>query len=198
MIKIGILALQGDFEKHCQMIELLNYPWLLVRTKEQLATCTGLIIPGGESTTLARMMKKHDMWEPVRKFSQKHPIFGTCAGLIILAKKAITNNVDTLGLLDIQVVRNAYGRQIDSFIDDITLRLGENDSTFEGVFIRAPKIDSIGPRPKPLAWHGDEIVMVEEGNILVATFHPELTNDTRVHEYWINKISANNKIKSAR
>ncbi len=196
MIKIGILALQGDFEKHRQMMEVLGYASLLVRTRDQLASCAGLIIPGGESTTLAKMMKKHDMWEGIREFSRRYPIFGTCAGLIVLAKKAVTNNVETLGLIDIRVVRNAYGRQVDSFIDDVTLHLDEKKSTFEGVFIRAPKIDSIGRGVKPLAWHGDEIVMVEEGNVLVTAFHPELTDDTRVHEYWVKKINVNNRIGS--
>jgi len=188
MIKIGILALQGDFEKHSQMMALLGHQTLFVRTKAQLQSCAGLIIPGGESTTLAKLMKKHDLWEPVRQFSREKPVFGTCAGLIVLAKKAVRNNVETLGLIDIQVVRNAYGRQVDSFIDDVTLKLCENELIFEGVFIRAPKIVSLGSGVVPLAWHGDDIVMAEQGNVLVAAFHPELTSDTKVHEYFAKKM----------
>ena len=188
MTPIGILALQGDFEKHGQMMALLGHQTLLVRTIEQLHSCAGLIIPGGESTTLTKLMKKHNLWEPVRQFSREKPVFGTCAGLIVLAKKAVRNNVETLGLIDIQVIRNAYGRQVDSFIDTVTLKLGGDESTFEGVFIRAPKIVSLGKDVVPLAWHGDDVVMAEKGNVLVAAFHPELTSDTKVHEYFAKKI----------
>ncbi len=188
MSTIGILALQGDFEKHQSKIESLDHTAFLVKNSDQLAKCDGLIIPGGESTTLIKLMKKHDMWNPIYKFAQTNPVYGTCAGCILVAQKIAEMDQDSLKLIDITVQRNAYGRQVDSFIDDIQLQLNGKVDSMEGVFIRAPKIMSVGKTITPLAWHNGDIILAEHGTVLVGTFHPELTDDDRVHRYFINKV----------
>ncbi len=189
MKTVGILALQGDFDKHQKMLDSLGVNVLLVKTVTELNKCGGLIIPGGESTTLSLLLKKHDMWKPVIEFAQDHPVFGTCAGLIMLSKTITREPVDTLGLIDIETARNAYGRQVDSFIDDVRLELNGNNEKYEGVFIRAPRIISCGNGVKPLGWHNDNVVLAEQGNILVASFHPELSDDPMVHQYFLDKIN---------
>jgi 5'-phosphate synthase pdxT subunit len=188
MIRIGILAIQGDFDKHREVIERLGHKAILVRTRQELQDSDGLIIPGGESSTLVHLLNKHDLKNEIIKFSQTKPIYGTCAGLIILANKIINSNIKPLGLLNLTVERNAYGRQIDSFIDNVRLSLQNKNQIIEGVFIRAPKIHAIGERVRPLGWHGQNIVLAEEGMILVSTFHPELSDQVLVHEYFCKKI----------
>ena len=187
MSTIGILALQGDFEKHEQMIAALGHDSLRVRWREQLPECDGLIIPGGESTTLLKLMKKHDLWDAVINYAKNSAVYGTCAGCILAAREVIGLKQDSLNLIDIAVQRNAYGRQVDSFIDDIQIQLNGKTDLMEGVFIRAPKIISITADVTPLARHGDDVVLAEQGHILVGTFHPELTDDLRIHEYFIKK-----------
>ncbi len=130
------------------------------------------------------------MFTPLKEFGKEKPIFGTCAGLITLASRVENYPQETLDLIDISVVRNAYGRQIDSFIDSIKIRLNNNITEYEGVFIRAPKIKRVGEGVRALAYHHDDIVMAENDHILVATFHPELTEDTRIHEYFLKKIQS--------
>jgi len=191
--RIGILALQGDFEKHRQVIARIGSEPVFVRSKMELDSVAGLIVPGGESTTLTNLMKKHGLWDEIIAFGRQKPIFGTCAGLIVLAKKVVSNHVETLGLIDVTVARNAYGRQVDSFIDDLQLNLNGHPANLEGVFIRAPKIVAFGEGVTPLAWHKEDVVMAESGNIMVATFHPELTDDVRVHEYFLRKVIDLNK-----
>jgi len=188
MNTIGILALQGDFEKHEQKIAELGETPLFVKTVQDLKQCDGLIIPGGESTTLLKLMKKHDLWEPVIQFSKTKPIYGTCAGCILAAKEIVDIEQDSLQLIDVSVRRNAYGRQVDSFIDDIDLKLNGAPDTMEGVFIRAPKIIAIGDGVTPLAWHNADVILAEQGLVLVGTFHPELTDDLHIHEYFIDKV----------
>ena len=189
MMTVGILALQGDFEKHERMIETLGQKPALVRTRQHLHDCDGLIIPGGESTTLTKLLKKHDMWDAISDFAK--PIYGTCAGCILVANSIAEMDQDSLKLIDIAVQRNAYGRQVDSFIDDITIQLDGTSATVEGVFIRAPKIKSLGKGVTPLAWHKDDVILAEQGAVLVGTFHPELTDDMRVHDYFLRKIETN-------
>ena len=188
-MQIGVLAIQGDFDKHLQMLQKLKVDALPVKTASQLIDCTGLILPGGESTTFINLLHKHDLWEEIKSFAQNKPIFGTCAGLIVLANKVTKNHVETMGVINIEVDRNAYGRQVDSFIDNIQLDFNTGKFDFEGVFIRAPKIRQIGQDVKPLGWHGQDVVLAEQDNILVATFHPELTEDKAVHEYFVKKVS---------
>lgn len=189
MACIGILAIQGDFEKHKQAISKLGEEAVLVRTKAELDSCEGLIIPGGESTTLTNLLKKHGLWDEIRVFASARPIFGTCAGLIILAARVNKNHVQTLGLIDITVERNAYGRQVNSFIDDVEININGTEKHFEGVFIRAPRIVELGKGVVPLAHHNQDVVMAEQDNILVATFHPELTDDLLVHRYFVEKVT---------
>ncbi len=185
---IGIFALQGDFEKHKTAVEKTGCKALLVKTAQSLAKCDKLIIPGGESTTFLKLVDKFEMRKPIMDFACEHKIMGTCAGLIILAKNVLNFELTPLGLIDITVERNAYGRQIDSFVDSISLKLNGEIHNFEGVFIRAPKIKTFGNNVVVLAEHKGEAVMAADGNILVAAFHPELTDDLTVHNYFINNF----------
>lgn len=185
---IGIFALQGDFEKHKIAVEKTGQEVLLVKTTETLERCSKLIVPGGESTTFLKLVDKLEMRKPLLDFATDHKIMGTCAGLIILAKKVLNFELQPLSLIDITVERNAYGRQIDSFVDMVSLNLNGKNYTFEGVFIRAPKIKALGKDVIKLAEHKGETVMAASGNILVATFHPELTDDLTVHKYFINEF----------
>lgn len=186
---IGILGLQGDFYAHKRMVERLGVKTIVVKNSEDLEKIDGLIIPGGESTTMTRLLFRHKLIGPMRKFHRKgKPIFGTCAGMILLAKKIVSDPEQfRFGLIDIVVKRNAYGRQIDSFEDDIQIpSLG--DKPFHAVFIRAPKIAEIGKKVELLAKHGTEHVLAKQGSVLVCSFHPELANDTRIHEYFLNMV----------
>lgn len=188
MKNIGVLALQGDFQKHIQMFTTLGVNAIQVKTVDQLDSCSGLVVPGGESTTLTKLLKKHEMWQPLIEFSKSGVLFGTCAGLIILSSAVTDNSIEPLNLIDLTVERNAYGRQIDSFIDDIDTSIDDTTKKFEAVFIRAPKIKSIGKTVRAIGWHQDDVVLAENDSILVATFHPELTNDTSIHKHFLNKI----------
>ncbi|RPH89441.1 MAG: pyridoxal 5'-phosphate synthase glutaminase subunit PdxT [Calditrichaeota bacterium] len=192
-ITCGILALQGDYEKHRQILRLLNCHTRLVFNREDLQRCDGLILPGGESTTLINLLKKHDLWDAVRDFGRRKPIYGTCAGCILMAKSIVGMDQDSLNLIDITVQRNAYGRQADSFIDDITLQLNGKSETMEGIFIRAPRIISMGETVRVLASYSGQVILAEQDNILVGTFHPELTSDTRIHRYFVQRIIASVK-----
>jgi pyridoxal 5'-phosphate synthase pdxT subunit len=189
---VGILALQGDFDLHRRVVTELGYPGVLVRNPDELKQCAGLIIPGGESTTMTNLLIKHGLWDDLGQFAQLKPVFGTCAGLVLLSAQIINNplEIKTLGVINIKVQRNAYGRQIDSFTDDLKMNLNGHMEKMEGVFIRAPKISSMGPYVVPKAWHKEDVVLVEENNILAATFHPELTKDTRIHQYFLNKFNS--------
>lgn len=187
----GILAIQGDFSKHQQILESLNCPTLLVKNRDDLYKCDGLVIPGGESTTLVNLLEKHHLWDDLFRYGRDKPIFGTCAGLILLARNLNNSTVHTMNLIDISVERNAYGRQIDSFIDTVDLNLDGKSRHFEGVFIRAPKITNVGKNVRILGHHNQEPVLVENRYILAATFHPELTHDAHIHRYFLAKIEKN-------
>ncbi|MBN2424835.1 MAG: pyridoxal 5'-phosphate synthase glutaminase subunit PdxT [Calditrichaceae bacterium] len=187
MQNIGILALQGDFDKHRQAVEKLGQKAVLVKDVEKLSDCDRLIIPGGESTTFLHLVEKLQLRQGLIDFIEKKPVFGTCAGLILLSKSAEKLPFPPLGVIDIIAKRNAYGRQVDSFVDDIRLNLNGRESVFEGVFIRAPKIKDFGKKVNALAWHNNDVVMAESGKILVAAFHPELTDDLSIHQYFIEK-----------
>ncbi len=185
MKPIGVLAIQGDFVKHKQMLLNLGQEVLEVRTAEQLFQTDALIIPGGESTTLIKLFKEFGLDKIIRNYSTNHPLMGTCAGLIVLAKTVDNLAENSLGLIDLEVKRNAYGRQRESFVDQIQINLNGSTSTFTGVFIRAPKIGQHGKKIQILGRHHDDIVMAASDNILVCTFHPELTDDMRIHNYFI-------------
>lgn len=187
-MKIGVLALQGDFERHQSALNDLNVQSLQIRSPGDLAGCQGLIIPGGESTTVIKLLKESRLFQLIPEFGAKYPIFGTCAGLILLSKEVINHPVETFGLIDITVSRNAYGRQIDSFIDTIKIELNGSPQKFEGIFIRAPKIVKMGEGVNILGHHGKEIVMVESGHHLASTFHPELSGSRLIHQYFLGKV----------
>ncbi len=186
---LGILGIQGDFYAHKSMAERLGIETVIVRNSEDFEKIDGLIIPGGESTTIMRLLSKYKLIRPLKKLHEKgKPIFGTCAGMIMLAKK-IDNHSEqfSLGFIDISVKRNAYGRQIDSFEEDISIPvLGKKP--FRGVFIRAPKISRIGKNVESLAKHNSDHILVKENNVLVGSFHPELTKDTRIYEYFLEMV----------
>jgi 5'-phosphate synthase pdxT subunit len=190
-IKVGILALQGAFIEHESAVQKCGASSIQVRTPGQLEEIDGLIIPGGESTTIEKLMKKYKFYRPLDDFyKKKKPIFGTCAGLIILAEN-IDGKDSGLGYININVERNAYGRQIDSFEEflDLDLDNGSDDSIkFKSIFIRAPKISGSGEDVKILAKLKGETVLAQYKNILVCAFHPELTEDLRIHKYFIEMI----------
>jgi len=183
---IGLLALQGDFARHAAALDRLGAPWRLVRRAAELAECAGLIIPGGESTTLTRLVDRGGLREPLLAFAARRPVLGTCAGLIMLATRldgeAPRHGVLPLGLIDCLVQRNGYGRQIDSFSDDIDLSPLDGDGApFPAVFIRAPRILATGPACEVLGTRRGEPVAVREGLAWGVTFHPELTENPRLH-----------------
>jgi pyridoxal 5'-phosphate synthase pdxT subunit len=174
-VKIGVLALQGNFREHAAMLRRLGADVREVRLPEQLDGLDGLVIPGGESTAITRLMRLYGLEEAIRRFAG--PVLGTCAGMILLDRAH-------LGLVDLEVERNAYGRQLASFEAD--LELAGDEEPLHGVFIRAPRVAEIGPGVEVLAEHGGVPVLLRDGRFLVASFHPELTADTRVHERFLD------------
>ena len=187
--KVGVLALQGDFEAHGRALQRAGADAVEVRSAGQLSGLDGLIIPGGESSTMLKLIREENLYEPLREFGHSRPIFGTCAGAILLADKVSHPLQDSLRLMDIDVERNAYGRQLDSRI--VHLKPENGDRDLEAVFIRAPIIRRVGEDAKILAKYQDDPVLVEQGRHMVATFHPELTGDSSVHEMFLDKIERN-------
>lgn len=192
MKRAGVLSLQGDFAAHGAALERAGAETVYVRHASQLADLDGLVIPGGESTTMLKLLNYEGMMEPLRKFGETKPIFGTCAGAILLAKEVSNPAQESLGLMNISVERNAYGRQVDSRVavihpsSDFAARAGEGE--LEAVFIRAPIIRRVGEDARVLAEYGGDPVLVEQGRHLVATFHPELSSDSRVHALFLSKL----------
>ena len=188
-IKIGVLALQGAFERHQKVFQQLGVEAAQVRMPADLAKVDALVMPGGESTTISQLLESSELFEPVSlRIKQGLPVFGTCAGMILLAKSIIDGRDDQLSFeaIDIDVQRNAYGRQIDSF--EAEIKIDSLDSSFHAVFIRAPRIVSLGSGVTPLAYCGDDVVLARQENILVASFHPELANDVRLHELFLKGV----------
>jgi len=190
--RIGVLALQGDFELHCQSIQKLGHVPILVKNASDLRQCDALIIPGGESTTMRKLLNSQNLSEPLKEFAVSHPIMGTCAGAILLSRRIEESPEPSLGFIDITIQRNAYGRQVHSFTQTGRLVGFNGNSAFEMVFIRAPIISDAGAGVEKIAYLEDQVVMVRNKNILALTFHPELTPDTRVHQYFVNKFLTNN------
>ena len=189
MVKtIGVLALQGDFREHIQILKKLKVNATEVRTKGEFDKLDGLIIPGGESTTITNLLRKYHLDSEIKThYKNGMAIWGTCAGAIILAKKIDNHEKQpTLGLIDITINRNAYGRQIDSFEEDI--RVTGLQKKFHAIFIRAPIIENIGDDIEILAKNNSEPVLIKKDNILISTFHPELTNDTRLHRLFLKMV----------
>ena len=187
-MKVGVLALQGDFALHVTALRRCGVEAVEVRKPEELDGLDGLVIPGGESTTLLKLMEEWRFVPAIEKFhAARKPIFGTCAGLILLARDVENPRQASLGLIDVAVERNAYGRQRESFAESGEAEL-EGRRPLEMVFIRAPRIRRLGPDVTVLARRGDEPVMAREGSVLVASFHPELTNDPSVHAYFCRMV----------
>jgi 5'-phosphate synthase pdxT subunit len=184
-MRIGVLALQGAVREHCNSLRACGVESVEVKYREQLPTIQGLIIPGGESTTVGKLLVRHQMLEPLAKLGQAGlPIFGTCTGLILLATEIVGSGQPRLGLMDITVERNAFGRQIASFEADLAIpEIGA--PAFHAVFIRAPYISRVGPGVQVLATLEEKILLARQDNRLAAAFHPELTADLRVHQYFL-------------
>jgi 5'-phosphate synthase pdxT subunit len=185
-LTIGILALQGDFDAHRKTLDDLGVHTRLVRKPEQLDGLDGLVIPGGESSTFLKFLEQEGFLNKLRDFVSQKPAFGTCAGAILLAKEVVNPSQESLGALDIAIERNAYGRQIDSSILTADTKLP--GPPLEMVFIRAPRIERVGKGVQILAEREDHPVLVRQGHILAATFHPELSNDTRVHTLFLEMV----------
>ena len=184
---IGVSGIQGDFREHKWMIEKLGHETLVVRTPQELEKVDALIIPGGESTTMIRIMKRIGLFDALKeKILNGFPVYGTCAGLIVLAKEIENYPQESLGVIDIKVMRNAYGRQVDSF--DEMVEIKGFDKPFKAVFIRAPRVDDWGPEVEVLSMLDNHPIMLRQKNVLVTSFHPELTDDTRVHEYFLRMV----------
>ena len=189
-MKIGVLAIQGDFAEHIVMLKRLKVETAEVRLPEHLKNLDGLIIPGGESTTIGKLATDYGLIEPLRQFGQRHAIWGTCAGAIFLSKDA-RRSQPLLSLMDITVERNAFGRQVDSFeaeldVPEMKQATGTTD-VYHAIFIRAPIIESVHGDAKILAKVADgRIVAAQQGHLLATSFHPELTQDTRFHEYFLS------------
>ncbi len=197
-MKIGVLALQGDFREHIQMLRSLGAETREVRKREELDELDGLIIPGGESTTIGKIAREYDLIEPIRQMvTAGKPVWGTCAGMIVLAKDAGSHQ-PLVGVMDVKVKRNAFGRQVDSFETDLDVPAVESvqdgsdpDKPFHAIFIRAPLIDEVGPGVEVLAKLEDgTIVAARQGNVLATSFHPELTGDTRFHRYFLERLAS--------
>lgn len=181
---VGVLALQGDFEAHRKALERAGARAMEVRTAADLEKLDGLVIPGGESSTMLKLLDLEGLVQPLQDFGKQKPIFGTCAGAILLASEVLNPQQPSLGLMDLTVERNAYGRQIDSRI--ATIDVGGKPA--EAVFIRAPIIRRVGSKAKVLAEYQGDPVMVEEGKHLVATFHPELSASDRIHREFVERL----------
>ncbi|MGD0859605.1 MAG: pyridoxal 5'-phosphate synthase glutaminase subunit PdxT [Terracidiphilus sp.] len=184
--RIGVLAIQGDYAAHAEALAEVRAEPCEVRKPEQLAGLDGLILPGGESTTILNFLK-HRFFDALEEFCGSHPVFGTCAGAILLAREVVNPAQRSLGLLDATVERNAYGRQIDSTI--LTAETTLPGGPLEMVFIRAPRIVSAGPGVEVLARRDGFPVLVRQGSIMAATFHPELSSDRRVHQFFVRSVT---------
>lgn len=185
---IGVLALQGAFAKHAHMLHSLNAQAVEVRKPLDLAPCDALIIPGGESTTMMKQMQFINFSDPFREFAKHKPVFGTCAGLILMSHDIIDDEMQPFNLLDISVERNAFGRQVESFYADVDFTpnpASAKKTQLQAMFIRAPRIRRAGPGVQILATYQDEPIIVQQGHHLGASFHPELTLDSTVHAHFL-------------
>jgi 5'-phosphate synthase pdxT subunit len=187
---IGVLALQGDVREHLRMLELCGARGVALKYPAELSSCQGLIIPGGESTTMGMLMTSCGFTEEIYDLAGEGlPVFGTCAGLIMMAKRLVGGDQHLLGLMDITVRRNAFGRQVDSFETDINLmKMGDGSRPFRAVFIRAPWIEEIGPEVTVYGEFKGKAVIARQASLLASAFHPELTGDERIHRYFLEIV----------
>ena len=190
-MQVGVLALQGAFAAHSDCLTSIGVQSIEVRNPEQLSSVDALLMPGGESSTMSQLLESSGLFDPIAtRIADGMPVFGTCAGMILLASEILDGRSDqrNFSAIDISVRRNAFGRQVDSFEATINSSVGD----FHGVFIRAPRIERVGDQVEVLGSINDEPVLVRQGNVLAASFHPELSNDARLHEYFVS-ITANKK-----
>ncbi len=187
---IGVLALQGAFTRHQAMLEQLGCQTVAVRYPKDLEGLAGLVIPGGESSTISRQLDSSGLRQPIATFAREKPVLGTCAGLIIMSREQDDSQVRGLDLLDLAVVRNGWGRQAHSFTFSLPVLLNGHSEEVPAIFIRAPRINRVGPGVEVLAAIDGEPVLVRQGRHLGATFHPELTSDTRIHQLFLQVIKA--------
>ena len=190
-MQVGVLALQGAFAAHSDCLTSIGVQSIEVRNPEQLSSVDALLMPGGESSTMSQLLESSGLFDPIAaRIADGMPVFGTCAGMILLASEILDGRSDqrSFSAIDISVRRNAFGRQVDSFEATINSSVGD----FHGVFIRAPRIERVGEDVEVLGSFNDEPVLVRQGNVLAASFHPELSNDARLHEYFVS-ITANRK-----
>lgn len=190
-MQVGVLALQGAFAAHSECLSSIGVQSIEVRTQEQLNFVDSLLMPGGESSTMSQLLESSGLFDPIAaRISDGMPVFGTCAGMILLASEILDGRSDqrNFSAIDISVRRNAFGRQVDSFEATISSSVGD----FQGIFIRAPRIERVGAQVEVLGSINDEPVLVRQGNVLAASFHPELSNDARLHEYFVS-LTANKK-----
>ena len=194
-MKIGVLALQGAVAEHIQMLSALGVKAIPVRLPAELDGLDALIIPGGESTTISKLLLDYGLLEPIRHLVKKGlPVFGTCAGLVLLAKKVPNLHLEPIGMMDVKVKRNAFGRQVDSFEADLKIPV-LHDGTFHGIFIRAPIIEKVEPGVEILCQLNGKPVAVRQGKLLGCAFHPELTDDLRLHRYFLDIVRGDGDCK---
>ena len=193
---IGVLALQGAVREHLNMLEECGARGVPIKYPAELPFCSGLIIPGGESTTIGKLMEGGGFLEDIPALAREGlPLFGTCAGLIMMARRLVEGDQPLLGLMDVTVRRNAFGRQVDSFEAELTLKeIGYAPRPFRGVFIRAPWIEETGPEVEELGEYRGRVIMARQGNLLVCAFHPELTGDARIHRYFLEMVAESIKV----
>ena len=187
-MRIGVLALQGAFARHLRVLKRLGVDGVEVRLPEQLDDIDGLIIPGGETTTMLKLLKAEGWYDRLKSFGLRKPVMGTCAGMILMGTEVDDERIEPFGWLPIRVVRNAYGRQVDSFRDVGTVSGLPGHSDMEMVFIRAPKVELLSEDLEVLGTCRRETVIVRSGHLLALAFHPELTDDDRVHRYWLAMV----------
>ncbi len=194
-MKIGVLALQGAVAEHIAMFSALDEKAVPIRLPSELRDIEALVIPGGESTTISKLLLEYDLMSPIRQLAEKgFPMLGTCAGLVLLAKKVPNLDLEPIGVMDIEVKRNAYGRQVDSFETDLSIPV-LGDDPFRGIFIRAPIIEKINSKVEILCQLHGQPVAVKQGRLLACAFHPELTDDLRFHRYFLDLIKGDNVCK---
>ena len=184
---VGVLALQGAYQKHVDMLQSLGLSTVLVRQPHELKQCSALIIPGGESTTISLLIQKNDLYQPIKSFAEKHPVMGVCAGMILMATEVDDERVIPLGLIPFRAKRNFYGRQVHSFQTEIKLDFDKTADApaYPAIFIRAPGVENIAPDVEVLAEKDGEAVILKKGQHIALSFHPELTKDARIHDYWL-------------
>jgi 5'-phosphate synthase pdxT subunit len=191
---VGVLALQGAYQKHIDMLHTLGVPAHTIRQPHELDDCSALIIPGGESTTISLLIQKNGLYEPIKAFAEHHPVMGVCAGMIMMATEVDDDRVKPLGLIPFKALRNHYGRQVHSFTTDIQLDFDISGKAFPAVFIRAPGADNISSDVQILARKKsndkDEAIILNRGHHMALSFHPELTDDTRIHAYWLSHFNS--------